>query len=267
MQLAAPLGVGSGRAVLRVRGARRGKVQQKQGRQGRPHARIILTDVSWSSTFKRFHPGRVPIVGRVGLLVADWSRPQKGIAPMFDAPLIERLSVVHPVFPTAVYLPAGAYFLWRSLAGETGAWATAALYAAGLLAWTLLEYVAHRGSFHHEPKTRAQVAFVYLVHGVHHAYPDDSRRWMMPLAVSIPLAFGFLLLFQLVLGTYADGAYAGFIHGYLSYDLVHYFVHKGRLPTRLGRFLRRYHMAHHYAVPDRHYGVTSPLWDIVFRTR
>ncbi len=141
------------------------------------------------------------------------------------------------------------------------------MYTSGLLAWTLLEYVAHRGSFHHEPKTQGQLAFAYLVHGVHHAYPDDSRRWMMPLAVSIPLASAFLLLFRLVLGANADGVYAGFIHGYLAYDLIHYFVHRGRIPTSVGRFLRRYHLAHHYAVPDRQFGVSSPLWDHVFRTR
>ena len=27
-------------------------------------------------------------------------------------------------------------------------------------------------------------------------------------------------------------AFAGFVHGYLAYDLLHYFIHRGRLPTR-----------------------------------
>ena len=61
--------------------------------------------------------------------------------------------------------------------------------------------------------------------------------------------------------------FGGFIHGYLTYDLLHYFIHRGRMPTRLGRFLRQYHLVHHYTTPDRHYGVSSPLWDVVFRTR
>ena len=253
-------------AFLPVQGGNRREDQE--GRQGRPHSRIILTEVSWASTFKRFRPGRVPLVGRVGLLVADWSQPQKGFAPMFDAPLLERLSVVHPAVPTAVYGPAGAYFLWQSATSDTvGTRAAVALYLAGLLAWSLLEYVMHRISFHHEPRTGGQLAFAYLVHGVHHAYPDDSRRWMMPIAVTIPLAIAFYLLFRLALGPYASGAFGGFVHGYLSYDLIHYFVHRGRVPTRVGRFLRRYHMAHHYAVPDRHFGVSSPLWDVIFRTR
>ena len=38
-----------------------------------------------------------------------------------------------------------------------------------------------------------------------------------------------------------------------------------RVPTRVGRYLRQYHLVHHYKTPDRHFGVSSPLWDFVFR--
>jgi sterol desaturase/sphingolipid hydroxylase (fatty acid hydroxylase superfamily) len=140
-------------------------------------------------------------------------------------------------------------------------------YLAGLFAWSLLEYGAHRGSFHHEPTTRWQVAYAYLVHGVHHAYPDDSRRWMMPLVVTIPVALILYALFTLTLGRYGAAAFGGFLHGYLAYDLLHYFIHRGRMPTAVGRFLRQYHLVHHFKTPDRHFGVSSPLWDVVFRTR
>jgi sterol desaturase/sphingolipid hydroxylase (fatty acid hydroxylase superfamily) len=209
----------------------------------------------------------VPLVGPVALLVADWSRPRKGQGPMFDSPLLERLSVVHPAAPTAVYVPAGLYLVWRSAQSGVGVAGSLLLYLAGLLIWSLLEYVAHRGSFHHTPKNEGQLAVAYLVHGVHHAYPDDSRRWMMPLVVSLPLALLLYALFRLVFGGYAAGVYAGFLHGYLTYDLLHYFIHRGRMPTRVGRFLRQYHLAHHYTAPERHFGVSSPLWDMVFRTR
>lgn len=186
---------------------------------------------------------------------------------MFDSPLLERLSVVHPIVPTAVYLPVGVYLLWRSMAGSIGVGGSVVLYVAGLVVWSLLEYVAHRGSFHHEPQSRGQLAFAYLVHGVHHAYPDDSRRWMMPLTVTIPITALIYLGARLALGEYAAGAFAGFIHGYLTYDLLHYFIHRGRMPGRVGRFLRQHHMAHHYAKPEKNFGVSSPLWDVVFRTR
>jgi dihydroceramide fatty acyl 2-hydroxylase len=186
---------------------------------------------------------------------------------MFDSPLLERLSVVHPAFPTAVYLPAGLYLVWRSAQDGLGVGVSLLLYVGGLLIWSLLEYAAHRGSFHHEPQSEGQLAVAYLVHGVHHAYPDDSRRWMMPLAVTVPLALVLYGLFSLALGRVAAGVFGGFLHGYLTYDLLHYFIHRGRMPTRVGRFLRQYHLAHHYTAPDRHFGVSSPLWDVVFRTR
>jgi dihydroceramide fatty acyl 2-hydroxylase len=171
---------------------------------------------------------------------------------MFDTPLLERLSVVHPACPTLVYLPAGAFLFWRSVTGGVGFAPSVGLYASGLLVWSLVEYLAHRGSFHHEPHTKSQLAFAYLVHGVHHAYPDDSRRWMMPLTVTIPVAALLFVAFRFVFGGPGDR---------------HYFIHRGRMPGRIGRFLRQYHMAHHYTKADRHYGVSSPLWDIVFRTR
>jgi len=223
--------------------------------------------VSWLSTFTRFQPGRTPLLGRIGLFVADWSRPARGQeAPMFDSPLLERLSVVHPLMPTAVFLPAGLYCFWLS-ATAVGFWLTGGLYLSGLLVWSLVEYVAHRGSFHHEPRTQGQLAVVYLVHGVHHAYPDDARRWMLPLSASIPLAAIFYALFRLAFGPTANGLFGGFVHGYLTYDLLHYFIHRGHMPGRIGRFLRKHHMAHHYSKPERNFGVSSPLWDVIFRTR
>jgi dihydroceramide fatty acyl 2-hydroxylase len=187
---------------------------------------------------------------------------------MFDhPPLLERVSVAHPAFPFAVYFPVGLYLAWRAWQHGSSVAAVAAAYVLGMFLWSLLEYGAHRGSFHHEPETDGQVAYGYLVHGVHHAYPDDARRWVMPLIVTLPISALIFLAFRLALGSIGEAIFAGFIHGYLTYDMLHYFIHRGRMPTRLGRFLRQYHLAHHYAKPDAHFGVSSPLWDVVFRTR
>ena len=187
---------------------------------------------------------------------------------MFERPpLLERFSVAHPAVPFVVYFPVGIYCAWRVAGLGFSAAAVAGTYLAGLFIWTLTEYVVHRASFHHEPVTEGQVAYTYLVHGVHHAYPDDSRRWVMPLIITAPLSALFLLAFRILFGVAGEAVFAGFIHGYLAYDMIHYFVHRGRMPTRLGRFLRQYHLAHHYTKPDANYGVSSPLWDVVFRTR
>ncbi len=185
---------------------------------------------------------------------------------MFDSALLDRMAVAYPGLPIAIYVPAGLYLIWAS-ASVAGWVSTVLLYVTGLLVWSLTEYGVHRGSFHHEPETKGQLAFVYLVHGVHHAYPDDSRRWMMPLTVTVPVLGLLYLVAKVLFGTWGPALFAGFMHGYLTYDLVHYYVHRGRVRGRIGRYLRKYHMIHHYSKPDRHFGVSSPLWDVVFRTR
>ena len=53
---------------------------------------------------------------------------------------------------------------------------------------------------------------------------------------------------------------------YLAYEWVHYRTHFGRARTSIGRGLRKRHLQHHLVRDDRWYGVTSPLWDYVFRT-
>ena len=49
-----------------------------------------------------------------------------------------------------------------------------ALFLIGVLIWTLLEYVIHRYVFHYEPKTRVGKLLHFIMHGVHHDYPNDA---------------------------------------------------------------------------------------------
>ena len=60
--------------------------------------------------------------------------------------------------------------------------------------------------------------------------------------------------------------YAGIAAGYLIYDMLHYSTHHFKIKWRVWQFLRRHHMRHHAQTPDLRFGVSSPLWDIVFRT-
>jgi sterol desaturase/sphingolipid hydroxylase (fatty acid hydroxylase superfamily) len=106
-----------------------------------------------------------------------------------------------------------------------------------------------------------------MIHGVHHDHPNDAMRLVMPPAASIPLAALFFGLFSLIFGMpHALPLFAGFILGYLAYDYTHYHVHHHTPKTESGRKLREQHMRHHFQ--DHHYGfgVSSPIWDMVFRT-
>jgi sterol desaturase/sphingolipid hydroxylase (fatty acid hydroxylase superfamily) len=137
----------------------------------------------------------------------------------------------------------------------------------GYAFWTLTEYWLHRTVFHYEPAHPFGRRLHWMLHGVHHDHPNDPRRLVMPPSASVPLASAFLLLFWLVLGAAPAPAFgAGFLAGYLAYDMLHYHVHHHRPRTRAGRRLRELHMRHHFEDDDRGFGVSAPYWDHVFGT-
>jgi hypothetical protein len=207
---------------------------------------------------------------------------------MFRNDLFERLSHVHPAVPHVLYLPVIAVMLVLAARAGQPAGQIALLFVGGALCWSLLEYVIHRFVFHPpqwvEEETRAVTAslapgeavipalptwrhrFYFLVHGVHHDYPNDSRRLVMPPSVSIPLAVIFFFLFRWVLGPAMPAAFAGLVFGYLVYDTTHYLTHHSAGQTALGRYQKKRHFRHHYYDSTRNFGVSSPLWDLVWGT-
>ena len=58
----------------------------------------------------------------------------------------------------------------------------------------------------------------------------------------------------------------GFIIGYLIYDYIHYSTHHFPMRSGLAKYLKHYHLKHHYSGEGGRYGVSSPLWDWVFGT-
>jgi len=140
-------------------------------------------------------------------------------ARMFKSDLVERFSRVHPAIPVLLYLPLIIASLYFALARvQLSILSIAEFFVLGLVTWTLLEYVIHRYAFHYEPKTRIGKQFHFIVHGVHHDYPNDAKRLVMPPAVSIPLAIVFYSLFIFLFGRTAPAIWAGFAGGYVCYD-------------------------------------------------
>jgi 4-hydroxysphinganine ceramide fatty acyl 2-hydroxylase len=186
---------------------------------------------------------------------------------MFKSDFMEFCSHVHPITPVVLYVPLIIYMLYAALwRNGLSILTTAGLFVVGVLIWTLLEYVIHRHVFHYEPKTRWGKKLHFIVHGVHHDYPNDATRLVMPPSVSIPLAVLFWVLFALIFGRFAPGLSAGFAFGYVCYDSIHYATHHFAMKNRIGLWLKQYHLWHHYKDDQAGYGVSSPLWDYVFRT-
>lgn len=187
---------------------------------------------------------------------------------MFESDFLERFSRIHPATPFVVWVPVAAAFVVRSaLRHDVGPVAIAGMFLLGMFAWTLAEYVLHKYVFHWTNDTPAGKRIHFLLHGVHHEYPSDKDRLVMPLLTSVPLALIFDALFTFVLGrAVGEPFFSGFVVGYLFYDGTHYFVHHFVPTTRWGKFLRRHHMTHHHADHDGGFGVSTPLWDLAFRT-
>jgi dihydroceramide fatty acyl 2-hydroxylase len=219
----------------------------------------------WSTVFERFPTGRVPLLGPIGIFVHDWSKPEDGHPRLFDQPAVELLTTAHPRLVASVYSISVIALLALSLGAGVAPGAIAALFLTGVFAWTLAEYLIHRYLFHFVPRSRIGVAIAYLSHGVHHAYPRDPHRLVLPLVVSAPI--GAVLLAAAILARpQGFPLLAGFALGYLSYDLIHYRIHARDADSGVFKWLRRYHFQHHFSAPDRQFGVSTPLWDYVFRT-
>lgn len=186
---------------------------------------------------------------------------------MFESNFMEFFSHVHPATPLILYGPIIALMLYLAFVQKGLSFlAVLGFFVIGVLTWTLLEYVIHRYVFHYEPKTRVGRLLHFIMHGVHHDYPNDATRLVMPPIISVPLAVVFYIVFILTLGRFAPAALAGFGFGYVCYDTIHYATHHFAMKRGVWRWLKQYHLRHHYQDDQAGYGVSSPLWDYVFKT-
>jgi 4-hydroxysphinganine ceramide fatty acyl 2-hydroxylase len=185
---------------------------------------------------------------------------------MFKSSLLESLSKVHFTVPLIIFVPVIIFCIYKDYENGMGFGTFAWLFLVGVFVWSLVEYVMHRFVFHYAPADKPWAQRVHFIfHGVHHDYPSDRLRLVLPPSVSIPLAFAFYFLFKAILpANEIFGFFPGFILGYLVYDISHYAIHHFNFKGGLWKKIKQHHMLHHYQDPDKGYGVSSPLWDKVF---
>lgn len=138
-------------------------------------------------------------------------------------------------------------------------------YGAGIISWTLLEYLLHRYVFHFVSENRFLKRIPYLLHGVHHEAPRDDSRLFMPPVPGILIISILWFISYLLLRDHSFSFIAGLVNGYLLYAAMHYSMHVYKAPKYL-RKLWVHHALHHYKYHDKAFGVSSMLWDRIFRT-
>jgi sterol desaturase/sphingolipid hydroxylase (fatty acid hydroxylase superfamily) len=142
------------------------------------------------------------------------------------------------------------------------------LLAAGLLSWGFIEYGLHRFIFHYHARSSFGRNLVYQAHLSHHENPKARDRIFASLLLSTPIATAYWLFAWATTRSWAAASwlFIGMAAGYFCYEWLHFQAHHGRSRLRLLRYLRKYHLSHHYKTPELRFGVTSPLFDFVFGT-
>ncbi|HEY2367815.1 MAG TPA: sterol desaturase family protein [Polyangiaceae bacterium] len=188
---------------------------------------------------------------------------------MFKSDFFEWFSRIHPATPFVTYLPVIGYFFYRIGHRHDLSWPSAfGVVLLGLLMWTFAEYILHRYVFHFIRDQEWTKKVHFFLHGVHHDFPSDRDRLVMPLGASLPMALIFYTVFYFATGgvRFAEPLFIGFSFGYLCYDGGHYAIHHFKQPTRIGKFLKKHHMKHHHGDNFGGFGVSTPLWDLVLGT-
>jgi len=185
---------------------------------------------------------------------------------LFENNWLEKLTVVSAfwfVVTWSVLLPVVAIAGW----GQATPLAGFGLVVAGVIVWTLFEYVVHRYLFHWDAQWLWAKRFVFLLHGNHHARADDRLRNLMPPILSIPISLCIWAMFVAAIGPAGTWLFLGFLLGYVAYDLVHYACHQWPMRGALGEALKRHHMRHHHVDDEMNYAITGIFWDRLFSSR
>jgi sterol desaturase/sphingolipid hydroxylase (fatty acid hydroxylase superfamily) len=146
-----------------------------------------------------------------------------------------------------------------------------AVVLGGLFYWTLLEYILHRWMLHWEPEKPAYklIRRCFPSHRSHHDHPANERKNIkLQIRITVGLVAvhtAFLVLLGMPLA-WSLALNAGILLGYQAYEYVHVACH--HLPMRpwYPRLLKRHHGIHHHRDETVNFGVTTTIWDHVFRT-
>ncbi|XP_069676062.1 fatty acid 2-hydroxylase [Periplaneta americana] len=217
-------------------------------------------------------------VGKLGTNYQKWvSAPVDRRLRLFHWDIVENLSVTPWYLIPIVWIPVCfcfAYQGWiyneQDIREGTGlTWAIFSI-VTGILMWSLLEYSLHRWVFHLQPPATSPflITFHFLMHGLHHKVPFDERRLLFP---PVPAGILGVILYSLLRHIYPPWMIsfvaAGTVIGYITYDLIHFYLHYGS--PAAGSYLyymKRYHNQHHFTHHETGFGISSSLWDKIFGT-
>jgi Fatty acid hydroxylase len=135
----------------------------------------------------------------------------------------------------------------------------------GAAAFFVSEYTTHRFLFHAQPSTKPWLLKLqHRLHYDHHIDPPKLELLFLPLWFVIPTALAYYAAFLAITRSpaLALSLTFGSICALLYYEWVHYVAHIPFNPvTPFGRYVKKYHLWHHFKNERFWYGVTNPSMD------
>jgi sterol desaturase/sphingolipid hydroxylase (fatty acid hydroxylase superfamily) len=184
----------------------------------------------------------------------------------FRKPWMERLVQASMWSPYLTISPVLLLLVWWSLQAPRPFVATVGWWAFGWLLWSFVEYVMHRFGFHFARRSQTAQVVGLILHGHHHQFPQDRRRLVATPFMHGSLTLAFWGIYSLLAGDAAIPLLAGTLGGYLLYEAIHAYAHHGKPRRAFGKALIRHHLRHHYQDDEAFFGISTPLWDYIFRT-
>lgn len=189
---------------------------------------------------------------------------------MFKNNFLDYFSRVHFSVVLIIYLPIIAGMIYLALISYGIYWVTfLSIFIGGVIFWTLFEYFLHRYFFHLDLKGKIGERVHFIVHGVHHNHPNDSKRLVMPPGASLALALVLFGVFCVCFGFHMDLVFSftsGFTLGYVTYDMIHFATHHSNYKGKWFLKIKTNHMMHHYKDHSLGFGLSNIFWDRVFGT-
>lgn len=194
----------------------------------------------------------------------------EGQGTLFQNSFLEHLTKAPAWVSTTIYITTIILLLYVGYREQVveSVGVAASIFVGALFFWTLFEYFFHRYVNHLDdffPNSRIAHRIAYTLHGIHHEYPRDKERLIMPPIPGLLIIGILYLVFSTLLGDLVYVFIPGFMTGYLLYTYVHYSTHRSNVPSFL-KTQYRHHALHHYKYPHKAFGVSTTIWDRVFGT-
>jgi 4-hydroxysphinganine ceramide fatty acyl 2-hydroxylase len=139
----------------------------------------------------------------------------------------------------------------------------------GALLFYLSEYSWHRFAFHARPSRWPWLRKMqHRLHYDHHAEPNRLDLLFLPAWFLIPnLVVTGALVYLVLGGVPTPAVLLGIMLAIFHYEWVHYLAHIPYSPrTRFGRWMKQYHLRHHFISEKLWFGVSNPSLDVLYGT-